>query len=65
MTPFEQWSLIAYFSQLGAILWGLWLMREAGQRRDKQLDILIEGLREQSAGIRTAVQGVEKLLERG
>ena len=44
MTPFEQWSLIAYYLQLLLISRGLWMMHKSGQRRDKQLDIMTRGI---------------------
>ena len=50
MSTFELWSLIAYYLQLLLIGGGLWLMQRAGQRRDKQLDVML--------------RGIERLLER-
>ncbi len=38
MTTFEGLSIIAYYLQLLVIGGGLWMIREAGQRRDRQLD---------------------------
>ena len=58
-------------AQCGLIGYGLWLMRQTGERRDRQLDRQEQaledigaGIREQSAGIRAAVAGIERLLER-
>ncbi len=49
MTSYQTLSIIVPFLtgliQVGAILWGIRAMREAGQRRDRQLD-------EQSAALR-------------
>ena len=56
MTPFEQWSLVAYYLQLLLIGGGLWMMQKAGQRRDKQIDEISAALREQSAGIRALLE---------
>ena len=62
MTSFEWLSIVAYYLQLMVIGGGLWMMREAGLRRDRQIDqqgkVLEEiaaGIREQSAGIREIV----------
>lgn len=57
MTPFEWLSIIAYYLQLLIIGGGLWMMREAGQRRDRQLDQQAQALEKMGAGI-------ERLLER-
>lgn len=56
MTPFEQWSLVAYYLQLLLIGGGLWMMQKAGQLRDKQIDEISAALREQSAGIRALLE---------
>jgi hypothetical protein len=50
MTPFEQWSLAAYYLQLVLIGGGFWMVHKSGQRRDKQLDVM--------------TRGIERLLER-
>ncbi len=57
MTTFEWLSIIAYYLQLLIIGGGLWMMREAGQRRDRQLDQQAQALEKMGAGI-------ERLLER-
>ena len=57
MTTFEWLSSIAYYLQLLIIGGGLWMMREAGQRRDRQLDQQAQALEKMGAGI-------ERLLER-
>ena len=35
MSTFEFWSLAAYFSQLGAIVWGIWTIKHASDLRDR------------------------------
>ena len=35
MNTVEFWSLVAYFSQLGAIVWGIWTMKHASDLRDR------------------------------
>ncbi len=57
MTTFEWLSITAYYLQLLIIGGGLWMMREAGQRRDRQLDQQAQALEKMGAGI-------ERLLER-
>ena len=57
MTTFEWLSIVAYHLQLLIIGGGLWMMREAGQRRDRQLDQQAQALEKMGAGI-------ERLLER-
>ena len=57
MTPFEWLSIVAYYLQLLIIGGGLWMMREAGQQRDRQLDQQAQALEKMGAGI-------ERLLER-
>ncbi len=57
MTTFEWLSIVAYYLQLLIIGGGLWMMREAGQRRDRQLDQQAQALEKMGAGI-------ERLLER-
>ena len=57
MTPFEWLSIVASYLQLLIIGGGLWTMREAGQRRDRQLDQQAQALEKMGAGI-------ERLLER-
>lgn len=42
--------------QCGLLFYGLRLMGQTGQRRDKQLDVLTKGLEEQSAGIRALLE---------
>ena len=56
MTSFEWLSIVAYYLQLLVIGGGLWMMREAGLRRDRQLDDMSASLREQSAGIRALLE---------
>ena len=56
MTLFEGLSIMAYYLQLLVIGGGLWMMREAGLRRDRQLDDMSVSLREQSAGIRAVTE---------
>ena len=60
MTTFEWFSIGVPFLtgliQVGAILWGIRTMGETGQRRDQQLDVMAESLREQSAGIRALLE---------
>ena len=63
MTSFEWLSIVAYYLQLLVIGGGLWMMREAGLRRDRQIDQqgkvledIAVGIREQSAGIREIVE---------
>ena len=50
---------------------GLWLMQQSSQRRDKQLDIMAESMREQITGMREQREalteqgaGIRALLER-
>ena len=64
MTPFEQWSLIAYYLQLGLIGGGLILMSVAGRRRDKQLDQQGKILEAQNKALERMGAGIERLLER-
>ena len=63
MTSFEWLSIVAYYLQLLVIGGGLWMMQEAGLRRDRQIDQqgkvledIAVGIREQSAGIREIVE---------
>ena len=56
VTTFEWLSIIAYYLQLLIIGGGLRMMREAGQRRDRQLDQQAQALEKMGAGI-------ERLLE--
>ena len=63
MTSFEWLSIVAYYLQLLVIGGGLWMMREAGLRRDRQIDqqgkVLEEvaaSLREESASLREVVE---------
>jgi len=69
MSTFELWSLVAYFSQLGAILWGIWTMKYASELRDRVHD---RRHTESMTALRTLIeQGDESrralraLLERG
>ena len=64
-------AAVVGLAQCGLIGYGLWMMRQTGERRDRQLDRqekaledIGAGIREQSAGIRAAVAGIERLLER-
>ena len=58
MTTFEWLSIIALLSPTAHHWRGaLWMMREAGQRRDRQLDQQAQALEKMGAGI-------ERLLER-
>lgn len=50
--------------QCGLIVWGLWMMREAGERRDRQLDRQEQALEDIGAGIREQSAGIRALLER-
>ena len=69
MTPFEILSIITSWVQLGLIGFGLWLMQQSGQRRDKQLDIMAESMREQITGMREQREALteqrEALTEQG
>ncbi len=63
MTSFEWLSIMAHYLQLSVIGGGLWMMREAGLRRDRQtdqqgkvLEDIAVGIRKQSAGIREIVE---------
>lgn len=56
MTVFEILSILTAWVQLGVIGFGLWLMQQSGQRRDKQIDEISLSLREQSAGIRALLE---------
>ena len=49
-------AVIVSIMQCVLIIWGLVLMSRAGQRRDRQIDVITEGLREQSAGIRALLE---------
>lgn len=60
MTAFEQWSLVAYFLQLSAILWGIWIMRASTKSREP----IIEALRQQGAALERMGAGITRLLER-
>ena len=67
MTSFEWLSIVAYYLQLLVIGGGLWMMREAGLRRDRQIDQqgkvledIAAGIREQSAGIRAVTEGLRE-----
>ena len=70
MTSFEWLSIVAYYLQLMVIGGGLWTMREAGLRRDRQIDQqgkvqeeIAAGIREQSAGIREQSAGLRAATE--
>ena len=63
MSLFEWLSIVAYYLQLMVIGGGLWMMREAGLRRDRQIDQqgkvledIAVGIREQSASLREVVE---------
>ena len=63
MTLFEGLSIVAYYLQLMVIGGGVWMMREAGLRRDRQIDQqgkvlegVAVGIREQSASLREVVE---------
>jgi len=60
MTAFEWLSLGAAYGVGGVqclLIWyGLRMMRESGERRDRQLDLMAEAMREQSAGIRALLE---------
>ena len=60
-------ALIVGMVQCGLIAWGIGIMRSSNNSREATNQMLADigrGIREQSAGLRAAVQGVEKLLER-
>ena len=57
MTLFEWLSIMAYYLQLLVIGGGLWMMRETGRQRDRQLDDMSVSLREQNAGLRAVTEG--------
>ena len=46
-----------------AILWGLAQMRQSGRRRDKEIDVLAETLRESTAQLGQALQSQSRALE--
>ena len=56
MTSFEWLSIVAYYLQLLVIGGGLWMMREAGLRRDRQLDQQGKVLEDVAVGIREIVE---------
>ena len=60
MTLFEWLSIMAYYLQLLVIGGGLWMMRETGLRRDRQLDDMSVSLREQNAGLRAVTEGLRE-----
>ena len=52
---------------LGAIFWGLVQMRQAGRRRDREIDVLAETMRESTralAGIGQSLERQSQSLER-
>ena len=49
---------------LGCIVWGLFQMREAGQRRDREIDELGKGLQQQGAAMTQAFTQQGAALER-
>ena len=75
MTLFEWLSIFAYFSQLGAIVWGIRTMGrsaelrdQAHERRHEETMLVLrqqgEALTHMGAGIERTGQGIERLLER-
>ncbi len=56
MTSFEWLSIVASYLQLLVIGGGLWMMREAGLRRDRQIDQQGKVLEEVAAGLREVVE---------
>ena len=59
MTLFEWLSIVTYFTQLGAILWGINEMRKSNDNRAASNELMLSmaaGIREQSAGIRAILE---------
>ena len=66
MAPFESWSLVFQgvsvltgLAQLGAIFWGIWIMRASNKSREAQTDMMIaqtRALEESTASLGEVVE---------